>query len=286
MRKNKTEFIRSLTDDELYKSISEQDSLLASLTKAQLERYKHRNSHYSLSNEQTTLEYFGAEHVFDPKNPQFSSIERAFNAYLFGKDLTNVSVLVEGSVPATTNNIEQDIRFTGERGFITHLARDKGVEVKCIEPDRVAEAVFLLEQFQPYEIEYYYYLRAIRDYFRLGRIQDETSFEDYSKQLLKKHKQLYGGLEEFSNFDFSLENIIKIHKDIIGSEFDPNARLDINPRNTNTVINYISKASSNFRDFFHVRAIEGLLNEGYILFIVNGYEHAIVQRPALETMFS
>jgi hypothetical protein len=97
---------------------------------------------------------------------------------------------------------------------------------------------------------------------------------------------LFDSLTEFTEFDFTLEHMKEIHNKITGSEFDVNNRIDINPRKQDTVIGQISHASSSYRDFYHVRKIEQELNSGYAVFVVNGNEHALVQRPALEKMFS
>lgn len=284
--KLKSETVKTLSDDNLYESISRQGAKISSQQRDERSAFIAQNSHYKLNNDNVSLEYFGADHIFDPSNPQFKNIKGSFQSFLEGKNTSDVVVLVEGSIPAVTQNIEQDIHNTGERGFIAHLAKEKGIEVACHEPDRALEMKYLLEHFQPEQIEYYYYLRGIRDYFRPGRIQSDTSFEDYSAQLLERHKQMFGKMNEFSDFDFSLENMKKIHKNITGEGFDQTKRLDIDPRRTGSVINNISKASSTFRDFYHVKCIEGYLTEGRSVFIVNGRDHAVVQRPALESMFN
>lgn len=275
-----------MEDSELFNFITRQNNLLSSLSSTERESLKLQNAHYKLANENVSLEYYGAKHIFDPVSPQFKDIEKSFLSYIEGKDLSKTVVLVEGSIPATSGNIEQDIHQTGERGFITHLAKEGGIEVACLEPDRADEVKYLLEEFRPDQIEYYYYLRAIRDYFRPGRIQITTSFEDYSAQLLEQHKGMFANVEEFSDFDFSLINMKRIHKDLTGLDFDQNKRLDIDPRRGNNIINRISRASSNFRDFYHIKAIGRCLGEGYSIFIVNGEDHAVVQRPALEYILS
>jgi hypothetical protein len=48
-------------------------------------------------------------------------------------------VLVEGSIPNTSQDMDRDIHKTGERGFIAHIAKDMEIKVDCIEPDRIAK---------------------------------------------------------------------------------------------------------------------------------------------------
>ena len=275
--------IEQLSDEELITIIKKQNNFLAEMSPKQQEEYKQQKSKYTLSNEIVSLGYFGARHIFEPNHPQFEEIQTYFQTFIEGK--YNIIVLVESSVPETTLNVDHDIHTAGERGFITHLAKEMGMKVECIEPDRIAEISYLLQNFKPDDIEYYYYLRGIRDYFRLGRIQDNTTFEEYSQQLLNTHKKLFGSLPHFSNFDFSLEHMKVINKNITGKDFDINNRLDVNPRKLDTIIGQIAHATDLFRDFSHIRKIEQCLNDGYCVFIVNGEDHAVIQRPVLERMF-
>lgn len=284
--KIKNEAVNCMEDAKLFETIVEQDQKISALPNAERESFIVQNSHYRLSNKLVELEYYGAKHTYEPKNPQFGKINESFQSFTEEIDLTKVVVLVEGSIPTTSSNVEQDIHQNGERGFITHLAREKGIDVACLEPDRATEVRYLLEQFKSDQIEYYYYLRAIRDYFRPGRIQTGISFDDYSRQVLEQHKDMYKDIGEFSDFDFSLDIMKRIHEDITGKGFDQNSRLDIDPRRSDNVINKISKACSNFRDFYHVRTVERYLTEGYSIFVVNGEEHAVIQRPALEIVLT
>jgi len=283
--KSKSENMTSLSDEELYSIIIKEDEKFSTLSPDKQETYKLENVRYSLSNEEVSLEYFGAKHCYEPGNKQFDNIEQAFNLFLEGNSGKPVIVLVEGTIPKTGPDIVQDIHASGERGFITHLAKDMSIKVECIEPDRILEIRYLLDNFKPDEIEYYYYLRAIRDFFRPGKIQDETTFEDYSTQILNGHKQMFAVLPEFADFDYSIKHMKQIHKNITGDEFNVNKRLDVNPRKQDTIIGKVSRASSIFRDFFHIQKIKQCLNDGYSVFIVNGEDHAIFQRSALERVF-
>ncbi len=266
----KPEMIKTLSDIDLYTTLMNTTSFMEKLPNDKLAEYKTSNSHYSFTNSNVSLEYFGAQHVFTPNHPQFSNIGNAFESFTEGKEPSKVVVFVEGSIPATTSNIEEDIYSAGERGYITHLAKIKNIEVRCIEPDRIEEVKYLLKHFPPDQIEYYYYLRAVRNYDRSKRIKENTTFELYSEQILNHHKKIYGNLEAFGKYDFSMRSIKNTHRNITGEDFGQNKRLDINPRKPTTIINTISKLSSAFRDFYHVRTIEQALNEGKSVFIVNG----------------
>jgi hypothetical protein len=283
--KPKPEVIMMPTDQEIYQAILAQDSSLTSMSRDELESYKQYNSHFELSNESLLLEYFGADHIYNPDNRQFAEIAEAFESFLKRTEKLKPIVLVEGSIPDTSDDINRDIHTAGERGFITHLAKQKTVEVQCLEPSRTDEVIYLLETFSPSEIAYYYYLRAVRDYFRPGRMQDSAGFEEYSTQLLNQGKIILGSLPEFSDFDFSFENVKNIHKELFGDDFDPNYRVNIDPRGNLNIINKISNASSTFRDFYHVKNIGKCLEDGYSVFIVCGRDHAVTQKPSLESMF-
>jgi hypothetical protein len=272
------------SDSDLKEILFKEDEILASLPKPQLEVYREGKSKYELSNGSVSILYFGARHTFDPGNPQFQEIEKSFNNFMVDKEPLSVVVLVEGFVPRITEDINSDIRFTGERGYTTHLAKDSGVRVECVEPDRTEEVRHLLEIFRPEEIEYYYYLRAVRDYLIKGNIHGEKTFEQYSKEMLNGHKKMFGSLSEFADFNFSFENMKNIHRSITGAEFDEQRMLSVNPRSNRTIVNKVAHECSSFRDFSHVRNIEKYLGEGYSVFIVCGSDHATIQRAALEAI--
>lgn len=241
--------------------------------------------HYKLPD----IEYFGAKHSYDPEHPQFEALQKSFGAFVDTAE--SPVVLVEGSLPEASPDLGSAIKSEGERGFVAHLARERGVAVECVEPSRADEAKFLREFYTPEQIEYYYFLRAIRDYYRKGKGKDEgITFDTYAEGILASHKEQIGELEDWQNFDFSLDNIKRIHKSLFYSDFDTHveqsAGLSVDPRGHASVINEVSARSDQFRDFHHLRKLKELLETGRQVFIVNGEGHAVVQRPVLEKLLN
>ncbi|MEN9605018.1 MAG: hypothetical protein RJB39_703 [Candidatus Parcubacteria bacterium] len=90
---------------------------------------------------------------------------------------------------------------------------------------------------------------------------------------------------EWADFDFSLEAMKKVHTEFFGIPFDQNdGRFFYNlidPTQSKTIFNKISRITSEIRDRYIVKEIEKYVHQGYSVFVQYGASHAVMQEPLL-----
>ena len=90
----------------------------------------------------------------------------------------------------------------------------------------------------------------------------------------------------WEDFDFSIDSMKKIHKKLFGTEFNPEDRAFIgsivNPIEPDSIINQVSRASSEIRDRNIVQEIKKYMAEGYSVYAEFGASHAVMQEPAIK----
>lgn len=235
------------------------------------------------------LYYFGSPHVNDPSHPIFAEIEKAFN------EAQPEIVFVEGvTVYGDINRFNERMKAgpregLSESGFVIKLALEKGAEWHSPEPTFESLYAHLLQD---------------------GFSKDQIFAEEVLGMLPQYHRELtHGGFEKYvesyikhfqqdtnwENFDYSYENAIQIAESILGRKIDvenePNPTSLIDPipwehrRDTQTVLNQASRATSVFRDRQIVREIAEALKTYNKIFVVYGSTHAVVQEPALRKLF-
>lgn len=93
---------------------------------------------------------------------------------------------------------------------------------------------------------------------------------------------------EWNDFDFSIENLYKIHTTLLNTPFNPSDRKFfydiINPAQKNTVINQISQDEDVVRGTAIVKGIIGEWEKGKSIFVVYGSRHSTIQEQALKTL--
>jgi hypothetical protein len=181
--------------------------------------------------------------------------------------------------PLETIEEEQVIVKHGGMGLMRYLAHQEGIDVYSPEPDAIYERTELLKQFSSEEIQYYYFARVV---FQWNRKQEpKPDFEQYVTNSLEMDKKESG----WKKFDFSLESMKKIHATLFNKEFDKNDNEFFynitTPVQLKTVINKVSRASTEIRDKYIVEQIQKYINEGHSIYIQFGYTHAVMQEPLL-----
>jgi hypothetical protein len=189
----------------------------------------------------------------------------------------NAVVFIEGGLRKFDKNEETIIKRNGEGGLITWLANVAGIPTHSPEPNRVEEMEALLQKFSKEEIAYYYFARSVHSRHRLD---PKPEFEAYINKYLEGWKKIW------KDFDFSIENMKRIHKDIFGDEFNENEdRFSyVNPTIEKSVINKVARACSTYRNVHVVSEILKFWQEGKNIFVVFGGSHAVMQEPALQKL--
>ncbi|MCK9351460.1 MAG: hypothetical protein WCT49_04130 [Candidatus Paceibacterota bacterium] len=234
---------------------------------------------FEIEKNEQLLYYFGANHSHDPNNEQFPVLREFWGKFMDKTGGKNSVVFVEGGLRKVLKDEEMTIKRNGEGGLITWLAKDIEAHIYCPEPTRTEETEALLKKFSKDEIEYYYYMRGLHSGSRLN---PKPNFEEYANKCLTRDKTE----SKWEDFDFSIENMKRIHKNLFGVDFDENEdRFSyINPTTENSVINKVARACSTYRNVHIVSEILKFWQEGKNIFVVFGGAHAVLQEPALRKL--
>jgi hypothetical protein len=226
------------------------------------------------------LFYFGSNHSHDPNNEQFPILKEFWKKFLESTSGKNAIVFVESGLRKVSENEEATIKQNSEGGLITFLANDANIPTYCPEPGPIEERTALLKKFSKDEIQYYYFSRIAHAWHRRDPKPD---FENYIMHFLQRDKTESG----WEEFDFSLENMKRIHKEMFGTDFENDEQLsfkNINPTVESSVINKVARACSTYRNVHIVSEILKFWKEGKNIFVVFGGSHAVLQESALQKL--
>ena len=236
---------------------------------------------FIIRNKKQVLYYFGARHSYDPRNDQFTTLKNFWDNFINETRGQNCIVFVEGGKRPVMNSEEEAIKVGGEAHFVTFLATKRNIGTISPEPDPTREREELLKQFPREKIAYYYFARAVDQWHRRNQKSD---FKTYIQQYLERDQ----GVSQWPDFDFSLENMKLIHKNLFGTDFN---ELDaeffskiVNPSLTVSLINDVARSCGGFREIEILKEIEHFWNDGKNIFIVYGQTHAVIQEPVLKTL--
>jgi hypothetical protein len=238
---------------------------------------------YTLKKRGLVLFYFGARHSYNPSDKQFITLEKFWNKFIRITGGKNCIVLVEGGKRPVLENKGAAIIAGGEAHFITLLASKNNVQTLTPEPDLNEERSVLLRKFKKNEIQYYYFARTVDQWNRRGCT---PTLSKYIKPFLLKDKLSSG----WKNFDFSLQNMKKIHRSIFHTKFNEFDgmffRSVTNPTKRDfSKINRVAIQSATVRNTNILKNIKSLWNKNNV-FVVYGRSHAINHRPVLEKFSS
>src|SRR3989344_3999133 len=228
--------------------------------------------------------YFGAKHTFNPRDPQYKKITAYWDTFLKVTHKNNCIALIEGGERTVSKTKKQAIRDGGEMHYIVYLASKNGI--KTISPEPLAQYRYkkLLKKFSKKEIAYYDFALVC---YQWNRYKKKPNFEKYVNRFLESDKRNSG----WKNFDFSLKNMLKIHKETFGTEFDKNNNQffsDIlDPISNKSIINKVSFfEESGLRDEYIAREIEKFWEKGMNIFVIYGTSHAVIQEAVIRDFVS
>ncbi|EKD96058.1 MAG: hypothetical protein ACD_24C00205G0002 [uncultured bacterium] len=235
---------------------------------------------YVLSNHSQFLFYIGFKHSNDPTNPDFTTLDEYWSDFMFKTDGKDRIALVEGNIRRYFEDRDKSIiQAGGEGGYLTHLAVKNNIQVLCPELPKDSEINILLLDFTMEQIAYFFFARYMSFHPKFG---DTLGFDNKSLlALLQKVVKASSGLD----FDYSLDNMAKIHEKLFGTKLDTRdkgffGQLLI-PHENRTVINKVVNKVDYIRDNWIVGEIERLWKEGKSIFIVYGRTHAVIQERAI-----
>lgn len=255
------------------------------MTEDEYSRIKHKTPYvYKIQTGKQFLYYFGEKHSFNPDDSQWVQVRNFFSDFVKNTENQKRIAFVEAGRPPVKETENGSILEAGGTGLITFLASQLNIEVYCPEPSRVYEIRELEKQFSREEIEYYYFARIVNQW---GRIPDpKPKFEEYVSRFLERDEKNSG----WNDFDFSYENLKRIHRNMFKAEFNENNssffRELVTPVDLKTTINKVSRASGVIRENYIINEISKYWDNGYSIFIEYGSSHAVIQEPLLKEMLS
>jgi len=228
------------------------------------------------------LYYFGEEHSYDPSNIQWIEEKKIWLEFIKRSKLSKRIVFVEGGRRPVEQTQTDSILNHGGMGFITFLAHKEKISTFSPEPDSRWSRQLLQKQFSRKHIQYYYFARTVHQWSR--KQNPKPRFEEYINEYLMQDKYE----SKWNGFDFSLENMKKIHKDIFGEDFNHSNTeffaAIVTPVDLTTVINKVARANSKIRNEYIVQEIQKYIIEGYSIFVQYGCSHAVIQEPLIRSL--
>ena len=235
---------------------------------------------FIVSNNDQYIYYFGSKHSFDPADSQFKEIKSFWQDFLEKTKKKNCIVFVEGGERLIYETAEESILKQGEMGYITYLAAQENIETFSPEPPGKLIFKALERKFSRNEITYYFFARVC---YQWNNLKEKPDFKSYIQRFLDNDKRESG----WDDFDFSLENLKKIHYDLFGGYFDENDKQFfydvINPLIIKTNINRVSREEEEgLRDRYIVDEAEKYWKSDKNIFTIYGKSHAVIQGKAIK----
>lgn len=208
-------------------------------------------------------------------------LEKLWKNFVALKFNKNSLVVIEALDQKKLSSKSEAIMAGAESAYMEYLAREQKYKIVCPEPSFDRQAKLLLHNFSKDQIEYYFFARTIAQWHRY---KIKPDFKRYIDKFLEMDQRDLG----WKNYDFSLRHMKKIHSDIFKKKFDyldrGFFRRIVSPARSETVINQLARVNSENREQAILGNIEKYWKQKKNLFIVYGYAHAFIQRPAIRQM--
>jgi hypothetical protein len=218
------------------------------------------------------LLYFGAQHIYDPKNAQTAQIEKLW------KEFRPTVAYHESSGTSLSKTVEDAVGKSGESGLVVFLAARDKVPVFTLEPNRNDEVAMMLKTYTPEQVKLFFVLRQVPQ-FR-DRKNDQT-LEDFMTTFLRNVSYIAGLENAMPN------TIAELDKSSLWlspqlQEWRTADRSWSDPVATKAYTNQIARLSSEFRDLHMVKLLIDKVKQGERVFAVVGGTHVVMQERVLK----
>lgn len=203
---------------------------------------------YHLSKGCQHLYFFGSRHTYDFKDEQISTLEAFWDEFLDAtKGLPRVA-LIEGGERSVAVSKSEAIETGGEIQYVSFLASENSISIESPEPPESHWFQELEKKFPKDAVAYYDFARVC---YQWNQKKARPAFVGYIKDFLESNRKKSG----WKDYDFSLEHMKEVHKDIFQSIFNENDKhffYDvINPTTSFSIINEVSRADDEgIRDIY------------------------------------
>lgn len=259
-------------------------SLLHSYADWQTIGNKKQPYHIEIRKGDQFLYYFGSNHSRDPQNFQYPELKKYWQDFLEKTHSKNSIFLGEGGIRKISKDENMAIHKDAEGGLVTLLAHQAQISIESPEPNSHDERQELVKQFSKEEVQYYYFARTVHQWLNIP--DSRPDYKEYMSRFLVRDEKD----SRWAGFDFSFENMERIHKTIFGTDFNYQDRdffySIINPTKDTSIINTVAGACSLYRNIYIVARIEELWKGGKNIFVVFGFAHLILQERALRKLLN
>jgi len=222
------------------------------------------------------LLYFGARHIYDPKNAQVAQIEKLWNEF------RPTVAYHESTGTSLSKTVDEAVSKSGESGLVRFLAAQGKVPVFSLEPNRNDEVAMMLKTYTPEQIKLFFVLRQVPQFRE--RKTDET-LETFMTTFLSNVSRIAGlesappnTIAELDKSALWLSPQLKDWRTADRSWSDPVA--------SQAYTNQIARLSSEFRDLHMVKLLIDKVKQGERVFAVVGGSHVVMQERALKAVSS
>ncbi len=223
------------------------------------------------------LFYFGAKHLTQAQDPQFSGIKKAWD------DLQPTIVFFEGPDRGTADSDTATIKKFGESGYVRFLAKGSGIKTKSLEPPPAEIFKYLIRQREQEQVELYFLLgEAMRLKTRMQYTREQI--EQALATMIVKMQALTGDsslIKSIADLERSFSTYWKNGLqwwEAPQSWFDP---AKTSEETGGIFTNEINKLSSSFRNIYMYQQLAAFTNKGERVFAVVGRDHVAAQNDAL-----
>ena len=223
-----------------------------------------------------SLLYFGAQHIYDPKNPQTAQIEKLW------KEFCPTVAYHESTGTSLSKTVDEAVSKSGEPGLVRFLAARDKIPVFSLEPNSNDEVAMMLKTYTPEQVRVFFVLRQVPQFN--DRKNDQT-IEEFMKTFLKNISYISGlenappnSIDELDKSCLWLSPQLKDWRTADHSWSDPVA--------TKAYTNQIARLSSEFRDLYMVKLLIDKVKQGERVFAVVGGSHVVMQEPVLKSASS
>ncbi len=226
------------------------------------------------------LFYVGVQHSNDPTEEHFQEIE------MFWKQFNPDIAFNEGGDFSVEGNTRSEvIRNYGEPGLVRFLAVRHHIAVNSMEPKFTEEVTELLKKYSPEQVKIFYIMRDMVAYDR-GQFPNKTR-----EQCLQDAIARYSAEAALRNVPPTsvreLEPTFAKYFPGLGSPNNKDALVGwVDPASAETLLNKISRDSTEYRDQFMVAIIARSVCEQKRVFVVVGWSHIVRQEPAIRALLS
>ncbi len=219
-----------------------------------------------------SLLYFGAQHIYDPKNAQVAQIEKLW------EEFRPTSAYHESTGTLLSKTIDEAVSTSGEPGLVRFLAARDKVPVFTLEPNRNDEVAMMLRTYTPEQVKLFFVLRQVPQFKE--RKTDEA-IETFITTFLRNVSYI-SGLENAPPNTVADLDKISLWLSPQLTDWRTADRSWSDPVATKAYTNRIARLSSEFRDLHMVKLLIDKVKQGERVFAVVGGSHVVMQERVLK----